>query len=151
MCNNSKVISNEYMTNYSKMGKFEGTKSLTRKTVYNNDFKWANKAKKSTLILGQSRKSTNFRIKYHDPHSIKRKSKMHKDDNNSKLNDYTFDMEREDQNKNETRDYEVYNNRSYTSATPFSKTYKPQLEGDENGEYSNSESKYFAKVKHSTK
>ena len=102
--------------------------------------------------MGQARKSSNFRIKWHDSYSVNKKIKTSHEGCNSKLNDYSFDIDKYNHKVDgEVSEYETFNNRSYISSTPFSKTYKPHLESSDGVELINTESKFLSKIKNTAK
>uniref|UniRef100_A0A7S3JKG8 Protein kinase domain-containing protein n=1 Tax=Euplotes harpa TaxID=151035 RepID=A0A7S3JKG8_9SPIT len=154
VCNHAvSKISDDYLANYSKFGESERKKTTNRKTAYNaNDSRLAKN--KNNFILGQARKSSNFRIKYNDSYSLKRKSKIKKKDTNSKFEDYTFEFENEliGKETNElTNDYLTMKNRSFVSASPYTKQHNKRLERTESTEKTFSEAKVKITSKNSKK
>lgn len=79
---------------------------------------------KTYYILGQARKSNNFRIKYHGSKSKKRKSAVKKIGSDGKINDYTFNHEdgaSKSDISNSSRKSNLHN-KSFVSASPFKKS-----------------------------
>ena len=128
----------------------DGKQTHNMKTYYNNDYKFK-KSKKNTYILGQARKSSNFRIKHHGSKGRKSKHGYAHNENTDKQNEYSFGIEDEECAKSDISSVSnpsTKYNKSYITATPYKKSkLKIKLINENSETLINSDSKAILKPK----
>lgn len=120
------------------------------KTYYNNDYKFK-KSKKNTYILGQARKSSNFRIKHHGSKGRKSKHGHPHNENKDNQNEYSFGLDDQECSKSDASsvsDPSTKYNKSYITASPYKKSkLKIKLVKEHSDTLLNSDSKVILKPK----